>query len=540
MGADDLGGRAELATLAGRLAHEDVIDARIQAWTGSRDAREAMVALQEAGVPAGVAQTVEDKVRHDPQLAFRGLYKTLDDPVLGTKRYEDVPVTMSGLEVGVASPSPWLGADTRDVLRGLLGYSEERARAAQGERDHRRRDHAGGGAAGMTGTLAHLTVVELAGPRTEWCGKLFSQAGARVVLVEPPGGAETRGYAPWFRGREDSESSLHFWHYNTDKEGIALDLSAEEGRAAFLRLLAEADILLDGSEVGELAGLGLTREAIAGANERLVHVALTPFGQEGPMASWRGSDLVHQALGGQMMSNGYDDMPASPPINGQGNQAGHMAGSWAFIAALAALQAGKGTFIDLSMHDTCAGMTENALPQYDYTGKVVTRRTGRHASIAPTPAWQHRAADGRYINAQLVNVSPRAWEGLVSWLDEHGMAEDLIDPKYFVPEIFRDEADHISAVIGRFVATKTADEIFHGAQARALIFSAILNPEDLLDDPHLAARDFWIELDHGEPEGMLRYAGSAFVAEHSEVRPRRRAPHLDEHGEAIRGEVGDA
>ena len=392
----------------------------------------------------------------------------------------------------------------------------------------------------MSRTLEHLTVVELAGPRTEWCGKLFAQAGARVVLVEPPGGAETRGYAPWFRERRDGESSLHFWHYNTDKESTVLDLHTEEGREAFLRLLAAADVLLDGGEPGGLEGLGVTREAIEEANDRLVHVALTPFGQEGPMASWLGSDLVHQALGGQLMMNGYDDMPASPPVNGQGNQAGHMAGSWAFIAALTALQTGKGTFIDLSVHDACAGMTENALPQFDYTGKVVTRRTGRHASIAPTPAWQHRAADGRYINAQLVNVSPRAWEGLVSWLDEHGMAEDLTDPKYFVPEIFREEADHISEVIGRFVATKTADEIFHGAQARALIFSSILYPEDLLDDPHLAARDFWIELDHGEPDGALRYAGSAFVARNSEVRPRRRAPRLDEHGDAVRRQEDQA
>ncbi|MYI86539.1 MAG: CoA transferase, partial [Dehalococcoidia bacterium] len=243
----------------------------------------------------------------------------------------------------------------------------------------------------MSGTLEHLTVVELAGPRTEWCGKLFAQAGARVVLVEPPGGAETRSYAPWLGERRDRESSLHFWHYNTDKQSIALDLAAEEGREAFLGLLGEADILLDGSERGGLAELGLTREVIEGANARLVHVALTPFGQEGPMAAWKGSDLVHQALGGQMMMNGYDDMPASPPVNGQGNQAGHMAGSWGFIAALAALQTGRGTFIDLSVHDACAGMTENALPQYDYTGKVVTRRTGRHASVAPTPAWQHRA-----------------------------------------------------------------------------------------------------------------------------------------------------
>ena len=126
IGADDLAQRADLATLDGRLAHEDEIDERIESWTLPRDAREAMVALQEAGVPAGVTQTVADKVERDPQLAYRGLYTKLDDPVLGTKRYEGIPVTMSGFEVGVRSPSPWLGADTRDVLRDLLGYSEER------------------------------------------------------------------------------------------------------------------------------------------------------------------------------------------------------------------------------------------------------------------------------------------------------------------------------------------------------------------------------------------------------------------------------
>ena len=126
MGAADLGEREELTTLAGRLEHESEIDARIRSWLLARDAREIMVALQEAGVPAGVAQTVEDKVHHDPQLAFRGLYTALDDPLLGGRRYEDVPVTMSGFEVGVPGPSPWLGADTRDVLRDLLGYPDQK------------------------------------------------------------------------------------------------------------------------------------------------------------------------------------------------------------------------------------------------------------------------------------------------------------------------------------------------------------------------------------------------------------------------------
>jgi hypothetical protein len=106
----------------------------------------------------------------------------------------------------------------------------------------------------MSRTLEHLTVVELAGPRTEWCGKLFAQAGARVVLLEPPGGAETRSYGPWFRGRKDRESSLHFWHYHTDKESAVLDLATKGGRDTFLGLLADADVLLDGSEPGGLAG----------------------------------------------------------------------------------------------------------------------------------------------------------------------------------------------------------------------------------------------------------------------------------------------
>ena len=69
----------------------------------------------------------------DPQLAFRGLYTTLDDPVLGSKRYEDVPVRMDGFEVGVQTPSPWLGADTRDVLRDLLGYSGEKLEQLKAE-----------------------------------------------------------------------------------------------------------------------------------------------------------------------------------------------------------------------------------------------------------------------------------------------------------------------------------------------------------------------------------------------------------------------
>ncbi|MFN0093767.1 MAG: CoA transferase [Dehalococcoidia bacterium] len=372
--------------------------------------------------------------------------------------------------------------------------------------------------------LEHLTVVELADVHTEWCGRLFAQAGARVILIEPTTGAATRAMAPYLAGHQgDPEFSLHFWHYNTDKESVTVDLTTTAGRMQLDALLSGADVLLD---AGDEAAEGL-----AAKHPQLVRVSVTPFGPDGPWAGYAGSDLVHLALGGQMMICGYDDIANTPPLAPTGEQAYHMAGTWAFIAALARLHARDawgGGELGISVHEACAAMTENAFPTWDYTGKLSTRRTGRHASPGPTPPWQHRAKDGRYINAQLVNVPPPAWMNLVAWMEESGMAEDLTDPKYFVPETFRDEAGHISEVLSRFIGTKTASEFFHGAQARGLIISEVNYPQDLVDNDHLAARMFWREVDMGDGT-TLPFAASTFLCAEAETGPWRRAPLLGEH-----------
>jgi crotonobetainyl-CoA:carnitine CoA-transferase CaiB-like acyl-CoA transferase len=126
---------------------------------------------------------------------------------------------------------------------------------------------------------------------------------------------------------------------------------------------------------------------------------------------------------------------------------------------------------------------------------------------------------------------------LVDWMEESGMAEDLTDPKYFIPELFREHSWRISEVLGRFIATMTADEFFHGAQARGLIVSDINYPQDLVTDDHLAARMFWrdIEMDDGT---VRTFAGSTFLCAEAETGPWKRAPHLDEHAAAIREQFG--
>ena len=302
--------------------------------------------------------------------------------------------------------------------------------------------------------------------------------------------------------------------------------------------MRRADVLIDAAN--DPWGPEIDSFDLESINSQLVRVSVSPFGREGSWASFASTDLVHLALGGQMMVCGYDDLEHTPPMAPCGNQAYHMAGTWAFIAALARLQARVnhcGGFISVSVHEACAGMTENAFPQYDYTGRTVTRRTGRHASLDSTPPWQHRAKDGRYVNAQLVNVPPNAWMALVDWMEADGMAEDLTDPKYFIPELFREHSWRISEVLSRFIATKTADEFFHGAQARGLIVSDINYPEDLVADEHLAARTFWRELKMSDGETRT-FVGSTFLCAESQTGPWRRAPRLDEHAGALGREFG--
>src|SRR3712207_3929057 len=124
---------------------------------------------------------------------------------------------------------------------------------------------------GPPGALTGYRVIELAGPLGEWCGRLLANMGAEVIKVEPPGGAPTRAWGPYAEGSDHEQGqaaveqsgvsvqdrSLYFWHNNTSKRGVTLDVGREEGRNLLLRLIVGADVFLETLPPGEAAGLGL-------------------------------------------------------------------------------------------------------------------------------------------------------------------------------------------------------------------------------------------------------------------------------------------
>ena len=290
----------------------------------------------------------------------------------------------------------------------------------------------------LPGPLDGVRVLEVADEKGEFCGKLMADLGADVIKIEPPGGAVTRSVGPFLEDRPGQERSLSFWHYNTSKRGVTLDLKSGEGQRLFRRLAAASDVVLETFPPGYLESLGLGYRSLAPLNPRLVMCSLTPFGQTGPWRHYRTSDLLHMAAGGQMASSGYDpeDVADAPPIAPGGGNAWHIGGHFAYMGILAALYhrdlTGEGQYVDASIHEACALTTEGAIAIYLSTGEVVLRHTGRHASADQSTKIQLATNDGGWVNLTRSgsNLTPPRLRRLVQWMDEYGLAGDLMDDKY--------------------------------------------------------------------------------------------------------------
>lgn len=403
--------------------------------------------------------------------------------------------------------------------------------------------------------LQGTRVVELANERIAWAGKLMGDMGADVILVEAPGGDGSRGYAPFADDQEGGES-LYFWHYNTSKRSVVLDLEKAAAKEAFLALLASADVLIESEAPGRLADLGLDYADLVRVKPDLIHVSVTPFGRETSRRDEPATDLTILAGGGPAWSCGYDDH-SIPPIRGGGNQGYQIASHYAVMSALTALfhhgVTGEGQFVDVSMHAAANVTTEMASYMWLVEGETVLRQTGRHAMPMMTMPVQIQCKDGRYATTGMPPRTPAGFGSLYDWLDELGLVPQL-------PEaIFLDNARHRESigfadigvddeVTAAFAAARdalqliaensTADGFFEGAQKINITVGAILSPEEAYENEHFVARGYQVEVDHPERDAPVRYPGAPYKLPASPWRISRRAPAVGEHTAEVFGPLG--
>jgi benzylsuccinate CoA-transferase BbsE subunit len=401
------------------------------------------------------------------------------------------------------------------------------------------------------GALAGVRVVELSSERGAWAGKLLADMGAEVIVVEPPDGDPMRRYGPFLEDRPGSERSLYWWHYNTSKLGVTLELDSAKDRKRLLGLIATADLLIECEPPGVMAARGLSYEELCAVRADLIAISITPFGSSDSRSAEPATDLTILAGGGPVWNCGYDDH-SLPPVRGGGNQGFHTACHYAVMSALVALlvrdETGLGQHVDVNMHAAANVTTEAGSYEWLVARGTVQRQTGRHAAQNPTLPTQIECADGRHVNTGVPPTRPAQFLGLHRWLRDLGWLEEFREAfllelgaeREFIDLAKIAEDPELMAIFGagreaqNLIASRlSAYDFFLGSQQRGLPVGIIYAPEEVLEDPHFRARGFPTEVEHPELARSFVYPGAPYRFEKSPWRISRRAPMLGEHNELI-------
>lgn len=400
----------------------------------------------------------------------------------------------------------------------------------------------------VPGFLTGLKVLELAGDRVAFAGKLLADLGAEVVVVEPPAGHVSRTYEPFLGDQSGTERSLHWWHYNTSKRGVSLDL-AKQARE-FRRLLEWADVVLEGEPARELRRHGVDYADVRDEFPQLIWVSVTPYGHDVDATGEATTDLTLSAEGGIVWSCGYDDH-SLPPVRPGENHSYQTASIWAVMATLTAVlhrdATGQGQLCDVSVYAAVNVTTEAATYEWLVAGATVQRQTARHAAVTKTMSTMVRSIDGRPI---VTGVPPRTADGiksLVDWLNELGLRGDFDDVALLelgaggVAADFSLVGDDAlaTAIIGagrdamNLIASRlTAYDYFVGGQRHGIACGVIYSPDEVIEDPHLLARGFPVRLGEGEsPDRAGIYPGAPFICEQAPWQIYRAAPRIGEHND---------
>jgi len=361
-----------------------------------------------------------------------------------------------------------------------------------------------------------IRVVDLTDLSGAFFGRLMVGLGAEVIVIEPPGGGALR------------RDALAFAHFRAGARSATLDLDDPRERDRLRALVATADIVVESLPPGRLAAMGLAYADLRVRHPELIGVSITPFGGSGPRAGWRGTDLTAVAMGGMMTLCGDPDgLPLAPPRE----QAYHLASAHAAVGALAALHArrttGRGQHVEVSIQEAVAATLEYGAIAFIHAG-VVPRRSGSRHPYAPHRYF--RARDG--LVAGGLGGNPRMWAALIGWMQETGQAADLGDPRWNDEKLRLAEREHVLAVIEAFTRGFAKAEFFQAAQRRRLPWAPVDRPGDVYQNPHLAARGFFVDTVMTDGR-VLRDVGFGFPFPQGRRPTRLAVPAAGEGNEAV-------
>jgi crotonobetainyl-CoA:carnitine CoA-transferase CaiB-like acyl-CoA transferase len=361
-----------------------------------------------------------------------------------------------------------------------------------------------------------------------FCSMLLADFGADVIKVEDTGlGDYVRWAPPFYDGVQASAGSALFLSLNRGKRSIRIDLKSPNGKAVLLRLVREADVLLESFRPGVLDRLGVGYERLRSENAGLVYGAITGYGQDGPGRERSGHDLNYLGLNGILGLSGEAD---GPPVSSSAQIADLGGGAlMAVVGVMIALRererSGQGQLVDCSMFDGSLSLLAMLAAEM-LAGGEVPRRGGLRLAGGIVCYRPYRCADG-YVT--LGALEPKFWAAFCRGVGREDLAEHAFDPP----------GSEAHRAVSEVFAARTREQWRAFAAEHDCCLEPVLDLDEALGGELVAAREMVVEIDQPGAERPVRLLGLPFKLSRTPGDPGRApGPILGEHTREVLGEAG--
>ena len=366
----------------------------------------------------------------------------------------------------------------------------------------------------------------LAGP---YCAMVLADLGADVIKVEPPEGDPTRGYGPPWIGEGASKTAVYYLSVNRNKRSLRLDLHSPRGVDVLRRLIGRSDVLVENFRPGGMERLGLGDRELLELNAKLVHLSITGYGPDGPDAAKPGFDFVAQAVGGLMSVTGFAEGDGGRPTKVGVAISDVVTGLLGAVGVLAALRAGVGQRIEVSLlESTLAALTNQAQNAFA-TGAQPQRRGNAHPNIVPYETFA--TSDGEIAVAV---ATERQWRRLCVAL---GLNELIDDPRFVDNGARVRQRDELRPLLAASFGSRPSAEWLAALDAAQIPCGPVNDVLAAFAQPQAVAREMRVTVEH-PVLGPVEQIGLPYTLSATPASIRSAPPILGEHSEAILLELG--
>ena len=345
--------------------------------------------------------------------------------------------------------------------------------------------------------LEGLRVVDvstiLAGPL---CCQILGDFGADVIKIEHPvHGDSMRGH-----GGQKNGISLWWKEISRNKRTMGLNLGTDAGAAAFLRLAATTDVIVENFRPGTLERWGLGPDRLWEVNPGLILVRLTGFGQSGPYSSRPGFGTLAEAMSGFAYLTGSPEGPPTLPAFGLADSICGIAASTATMMALRHrdTNGGNGQVVDLSILEPIMTAVGPGPTIYDQLGTVEERHGNRSTNNAPRNTY--RTSDGHWV---AVSSSAQSVAERILRLVGH---PELLEESWFASGRGRaDHADLIDSYVADWIGARSRDDVLTTFEQAGGAVAPVYSAKDIVEDPHIRQTKMLIEVDDPDFGPMLMH-----------------------------------